>query len=231
MDCGRFLGLDLLHSVSDECTDPACPGSNLPARKSKTVITDSVQLAYFLGFGSYVGGWQFYAVQFWLRIQHATPMEVALYLTPNAIAGVLATWVVSVTLHKFPGHWILAISMVAYALGPVFFLPQTASTSYWALSLPGIFLVTFGPDMSFAACSVFITSSVPRSYQGSAGSVLVTVQNLSGAVIASLADTIGIETDAGPGGEIGLHGLRVIWWFSFALAIAAAVITLLGVRM
>lgn len=97
--------------------------------------------------------------------------------------------------------------------------------------MPGIFLVTFGPDMSFAACSVFVTSSVPRSYQGSAGSVLVTIQNLSAAMIASLADTVGVEVDAGPGGEVGLEGLRAVWWFSFGLAIAAALVTSIGVRM
>ena len=126
-------------------------------------------ISYFLGYGSYVGAWQFYAVQFWLRYQNASPLTVALNLTPNAIVGVLATFLVSKTLHLVPGHWIMTGSMIAFALGPVFFLPQTPGTSYWALSMPGIALCTFGPDSSFAAASIFITSSVPRSYQGSAG--------------------------------------------------------------
>lgn len=90
-------------------------------------------ISYFLGFGAYVGAWQFFVFQFWLRVQQASPLRVALYLTPNAVVGVLATWIVSKTLHLVSGHWILTASMIAYALGPVFFLPQTAGTSYWAL--------------------------------------------------------------------------------------------------
>ena len=31
-------------------------------------------IAYFLGFGAFLA-WQFYAIQFWLRIQHAFPVR------------------------------------------------------------------------------------------------------------------------------------------------------------
>lgn len=121
--------------------------------------------------------------------------------------------------------------MISYALGPAFFLPQKASSNYWALGMPGVALATFGPDLSFAAMSVFITSSVPRSYQGAAGSVLVTVQNLASAIITSLSDTVGVEVDTSSGGGIGLEGLRAIWWFGLGLALAAALITVIGVRI
>jgi hypothetical protein len=121
--------------------------------------------------------------------------------------------------------------MIAFALGPVFFLPQTSGTLYWALSFPGITLVTFGPDLSFAAASIYITSNVRRSYQGSAGSLLVTMQNLSSAVMTAVADAIGTRVDKGPDGDIGLEGLRAIWWFALACEIVAAGITLLWVRI
>lgn len=121
--------------------------------------------------------------------------------------------------------------MVAFAMGPVFFLPQTPNTIYWALSFPGIALVTFGPDLSFAAASIYITSNVRRSYQGSAGSLLVTMQNLSSAVMTAVADAIGTKIDKGPSGEIGLYGLRTIWWWALAAEVVAALITLIWVRI
>ncbi|PWN35374.1 MFS general substrate transporter [Meira miltonrushii] len=186
-------------------------------------------LAYFLGFGGFLA-WQFYAIQFWLRIQHASPLKVALYQTPNAIFGVLATFIVSRIAHLVHGHWILVTSMIAFALGPVFFLPQTANTTYWALSMPGIALVTFGPDLSFAAASIFVTSSVAKHYQGSAGSLLVTVQNLSAAIMTSISDTIG-EKVRQSAGEESLKVFHSIWWFDFAAAIVGALITLIFVRI
>ncbi|CAI7676486.1 unnamed protein product [Penicillium pancosmium] len=203
----------------------------IPNSLWKTKGFTPLMVAYFLGYGAFSGAWQFYAVQFWLRIQNHEPLTVALYLLPNAIVGVLATWLVSKTLHIVPGHFIYLTAMFAFALGPVFFLPQTSGTTYWALSFPGIALVTFGPDLSFAAASIYITSNVPRSYQGSAGSLLVTMQNLSSAVMTAVADAVGTGVDRGPSGDIGLEGLRAIWWFALACEVVAGCITLFWVRI
>ncbi|KAJ5889006.1 hypothetical protein N7495_009047 [Penicillium taxi] len=203
----------------------------IPNRLWKTKGFTPLMIAYFLGYGAFQGCWQFYAVQFWLRVQRHSPMAVALYLLPNAIVGVLATWVVSRTLHIVPGHYIYFAAMCSFALGPVFFLPQTSGTIYWALSMPGVALVTFGPDLSFAAASIYITSNVRRSYQGSAGSLLVTMQNLSSAVMTAVGDAIGTKVDKGPSGDIGLKGLRAIWWFALGCEVVAAAITLIWVRI
>ncbi|KAI1393029.1 MFS general substrate transporter [Hypoxylon trugodes] len=197
----------------------------------KTPGFAALLISYFLGYGGYSGAWQFYAVQFWQRYQGASPLTVALYILPNGIVGVLAAWIVSKTLHVFPGHWIFTASMVSFAMGPVFFLPQTPNTSYWALSMPGVALATFGPDLSFAAAAIFITSSVPRSYQGSAGALLVTAQNLTSAIMTSISDSIGVKIDQLPTGEIGLQGLRAIWWFGLASATIGALITATMVRI
>ncbi|KAL6863511.1 MFS general substrate transporter [Trichoderma novae-zelandiae] len=191
----------------------------------------AVLVSYVFGFGAYAGAWQFYAIQFWLRYQGVSPLTAALYILPNGIVGVLAAWLVSKTLHVVPGHWILAISMLCFGLGPVFFLPQAPSSSYWSLSMPGVALASFGPDLSFAAATIFITSSVPRSYQGSAGSLLVTVQNLTLAIVTSVAGSIGIKVDKLPDGEVGLEGMRAIWWFGLASALLGALITITMVRI
>ena len=203
----------------------------IPNRLWRTPGFTPLMVCYFLGFGSFFGAWQFYAIQFWLRIQHATPLAVALYHIPNAVVGVIATWVVSRTLHLVPGHYIYGVSMLAFTLGPAFFIPQSADTMYWKLSFPGVALVTFGPDLAFAAASIFITSNVARSYQGSAGSLLVTNQNLSSAIMTSVADAIGTRVDTGADGEIGLEGLRAIWWFALAAQLTAALVTFVWVRI
>ena len=207
------------------------PRPLIPARLWKTPGFAPLMLAYFLGFGGFVGAFQFYAVQFWLTQQHVSPLTVALYLTPNAICGVLATWMVSKLMHRMPGHYIFLASQFAFALGPAFFLPQKASTNYFALSMPGIGLATFGPDLSFAAASIYITSQVPRSYQGSAGSLLVTIQNLSSAIMTSVADSIAAKIDTQENGEVGLDGLRAAWWLALAAAVLGAVITAVWVRI
>ncbi|KAL4811947.1 major facilitator superfamily domain-containing protein [Aspergillus spinulosporus] len=207
------------------------PRPLIPNRLWSTPGFTALMVAYFFGFGSFFGAWQFYVTQFWLRIQGAAPITVALYFIPNALVGIFATWVVSRTLHIFPGHYIYTAAMFAFTMGPVFFIPQTPNTNYWALSFPGVVLVTFGPDLAFAAASIFITSNVSRSYQGSAASLLVTNQNLSSAIMTSIADAIGTRVDRDVAGGIGLKGLRDIWWFAFATQLLAAFIVLVWVRI
>lgn len=247
-----FLLLVAFHFVERRASRPL-----IPTGLWRTPGFAAVLLSYIFGFGGYgelsknpviicgcfvfyqlltnpphlAGAWQFYAIQFWLRYQGVSPLTAALYILPNGIVGVLAAWVVSKTLHVFPGHWILTVSMICFGMGPVFFLPQTPSSSYWALSMPGVALATFGPDLSFAAATIFITSSVPRSYQGSAGSLLVTAQNLTLAIITSVAGSIGIKVEQLPDGEVGLEGMRAIWWFGLASAIIGALITITMVRI
>ncbi|EME46925.1 hypothetical protein DOTSEDRAFT_126514 [Dothistroma septosporum NZE10] len=207
------------------------PRPLIPARLWKTPGFAPLMAAYFLGFGGFVGAYQFYHVQFFLTQQHVSPLTVALYLLPNAIMGVFATWVVSKLMHRMPGHYIFLAAQFAFALGPSFCLPQTPKTNYFALSMPGIGLATFGPDLSFAAASIYITSSVPRSYQGSAGSLLVTIQNLSSAIMTSVAESIAARVDCNAEGEVGLEGLRAAWWLALASAIVGGVITAAWVRI
>ncbi|KAJ0128926.1 hypothetical protein HZ326_27973 [Fusarium oxysporum f. sp. albedinis] len=203
----------------------------IPNNLWKTRGFGALLMSYFLGLGAYSGAWQFYAIQFWQRYQNASPLTTTLYILPNGLVGILAAFIVSKTLHVVPMHVIFTASMVAFALGPVFFLPQTPSTSYWALSLPGIILATFGPDMSFTAAAIFITSSVPRSYQGAAGSLLVTVQNLTVAIMTSISWAIGSRVEMLPNEEIGLKGIKAIWWFGLASALTGALITVTMVRI
>ncbi|CAG8396975.1 unnamed protein product [Penicillium salamii] len=188
-------------------------------------------VSYFLGYGAYVGGWMFYAVRFFLTIQGHSPIIVACYLIPISIAGAVATCLVARSLHVLPGHYILITSMIAFGLGPVFFLPQTANTTYWALAFPGIILSTFGPDMSFAAASIFITSNVPKSFQGSAGSLLITMQNLSSAVFTAIGDSIGEKVTDLDGYSLDLQSLRAIWWFSFGSSMLGVLICVAFVRI
>ncbi|KAI5304589.1 hypothetical protein KEM56_006301, partial [Ascosphaera pollenicola] len=120
-----------------------------------------------------------------------SPLMAGLYLIPNAFIGVLATFLVARLFHIMPGHLILGAGCVASALGPIFFLTQHPSTTYWALSFPGIAISTFAPDLSFAAAAIFLTTHCSRRYQGVAGSLLITLQNLSSAIVTSTSESIG----------------------------------------
>jgi hypothetical protein len=49
--------------------------------------------------------------------------------------------------------------------------------------------------------------------------------------MTSISDSIGVKVDALPTGEIGLDGIRAIWWFGLASASVGALITSTMVRI
>ncbi|KAK4959199.1 hypothetical protein LTR10_003999 [Elasticomyces elasticus] len=49
--------------------------------------------------------------------------------------------------------------------------------------------------------------------------------------MTSVSDSIGVKVDALPNGEIGLSGIKAIWWFGLASASAGALITGTMVRI
>ncbi|KAI8182075.1 putative MFS-type transporter [Colletotrichum sp. SAR 10_75] len=164
-------------------------------------------------------------------LTQGSPTHWSPYTYALVIVGLASLATFGLIEKKVRRHWILMGSMLAFATGPAFFLPQTSGTMYWALSFPGFVISTFGPDMSFAAVSVFITSNVPRSYQGAAGSLVITAQNLSTAVFAALGDTVGEKVTKMADSTLDLGALRAIWWMSLATAMTGAQVCACFVRI
>ncbi|CAO1625069.1 unnamed protein product [Sympodiomycopsis kandeliae] len=190
-------------------------------------------ISYGLNFGAY-SAWQFYAVRFFVAVQQVSPLTAALYILPNAVVGFAAATAVSKLFHALAAHWLLIVGMFATAVGPALFLPQTESTSYWALSFPSIAIATLGPDLSFAASSIFVTSSVARHSQGAAGSLLITVQNLGVAIMTGLSDAIqsaAVDDQPVTTRQGTLAGLHALWWFQLGCALAGAAICAFFVRI
>lgn len=135
-------------------------------------------------------------MRFLIDIQNRSEIIKGACLIPIGVSGTLPSWVVSKLLHRVEARFILTLSIVAFAVRAALFLTQTEATFYWALTFP-CFISTFGPDMSFAAISVFITSSMAKSYQGAAGGLLLTAQNLSSVVMAAVGDSIALSGSKG----------------------------------
>jgi MFS family permease len=97
--------------------------------------------------------------------------------------------------------------------------------------MPGTALVTLGPDLSFAAASIFITSSNPKSFQESAGSALVMIQNIAAAIMTAVGDSIGQRHGSAAGYDFDLEGVRAMWWFSLGISLLGALICAVFVRI
>lgn len=209
----------------------------MPIEIWKTKSFPILMLSSVLGWGGFAG-WQFYVSLFYLRVEKASSLLTAAYLSPNGIIGVLATFICAATLHVVPGHYLFATSCLAFGLGAVFYIPLSynPSLSYWYTGFLGIIFSTFGPDLAFASASIFVTSNVKRKYQGAAGSLVnTTIQismslgvGLAGVVESSFLTSKHVEN---PTTEQTLQSYRAAWFFSLGITILGTVLTILFVRI
>lgn len=209
----------------------------MPIAIWKTKSFPVLMVASVLGWAGFAA-WQFYVALFYLRVEKASSLMTAAYLSPNGFIGILATFVCASTLHILPGHYLFATSCLAFGLGSVFYIPLSydPNLSYWFTGFIGIILSTFGPDMSFASASVFVTSNVKRKYQGAAGSLVNTTINISmslGVGIAGIVESAYLTSKhiEEPTREETLESYRAAWFFSLGVTIVGTILTILFVRI
>lgn len=213
----------------------------MPLEIWRTKSFPILMVATVLGWSGY-SAWQYHCSLFWLRIKQASPLLTAAYFGPNGIVGIIATFICASTLHILPGHYIFAVSCLAFATGGAFFIPLSyyPALSYWYTGFICLILTTFGPDLSFASASIFVTSNVKRKYQGTAGSVVNTVINLAqslGVGVAGIVETAALNARHSgsapwtPTEDDILASYRAAWWFSTAIALAGFLLTIICVRI
>ncbi|KAK2484390.1 hypothetical protein H9L39_02370 [Fusarium oxysporum f. sp. albedinis] len=97
--------------------------------------------------------------------------------------------------------------------------PQEIDTSYWALAFPGFVLSALGPDMSFAAASMFITPNVPKTHQGPPYHCPEPINSHSGCCRLHDWDIVtGLD-----GGNLDHNALHAIWWLSLAIVLGVLI--------
>jgi hypothetical protein len=103
----------------------------------------------------------FMAAQFWLslfmqELQKLTPINVALHLLPQAIAGLIYNVIAGSVLHRINNTFLLAMGSCAYVASNVLLSLMKLDSPYWAFIFPSIILCVVGADFQFNvanACS------------------------------------------------------------------------------
>ncbi len=140
----------------------------------------------------------------------------ATFILSNIAAGALVG--------KFGSRLPMAAGFLVAALGYFLLRGLDSDTSYWQM-VPGFLLIPFGMGTGVPAMTAALLSSVERQYSGTASGVLNTARQAGGAVgVAGFGAMVGRNHEAIIS---GLHGAVSI---SSALLVAAALLSLLGVR-
>ncbi|KAK4192417.1 major facilitator superfamily domain-containing protein [Podospora australis] len=147
------------------------------------------------------GSMSFNAANFWLslfmqRVQRVSPLMIAVYLIPQAVAGLAYNVIAGSILHSVNNTLLLAMGAVAYIASNVLYSLMRPDSLYWAFIFPALILSVIGADFQFNVANMYVMQSMPSHQQALAGGIFQTIFRL-GAAIALGSSTAVFESSAG----------------------------------
>lgn len=136
------------------------------------------------------GIWIFFLWQFWLNLQHKTPLTCSAQFVPAAISGFAASLFTGLVVGRMPTSLVMMIAMIAFCAAVILLAPMPIHQTYWAESFVSIIVGCWGMDISFPAATILLSSAVPKEHQGIAASLVATVVNYSISIGLGIAGTV-----------------------------------------
>src|SRR5689334_2909858 len=101
----------------------------------------------------------FIAAQFWLsffmqELQKLAPINVALHLLPQAIAGLIYNVIAGSVLHRINNTLLLVLGSCTYIASNVLLALMKPDSPYWAFIFPSLILAVVGADFHFNVANV-----------------------------------------------------------------------------
>ncbi|WRT64885.1 uncharacterized protein IL334_001821 [Kwoniella shivajii] len=191
-----------------------------------------VYLTLWLGWMSF-GSFLLYTMLFIYNIRgHHNALTIAAQFTPLAPGGIAAALLVPLLIHRFAGHHIFLIAMIAFFIGDLFAALAPKDQMYWGLTFWSMIVVVFGPDLSFSTGQLIVSNSVEHEFQGIAAGIVSMITNYSLSIGLGLAGTIErYVRGSGESQDDLLRGYRAALWLSTGLAGLAVVVVAAFVRM
>jgi hypothetical protein len=97
--------------------------------------------------------------QFWISlymqdVQHLSPLIIAVRLLPQALVGMLWSYIGQSLMSKIPGRIIMGIGGIAYLVGATLQIFVKENTSYWMFLFPSLCITVIGADFQFIVSNV-----------------------------------------------------------------------------
>ncbi|KAK3374481.1 major facilitator superfamily-domain-containing protein [Lasiosphaeria ovina] len=133
------------------------------------------------------GYMSFISAQFWLsffmqELQHLSPLDVAVHLLPQAIAGLIYNIIAGSILHRVNNTLLMAFGSLAYITANVLMSVMRPDSSYWRFIFPALIISVIGADFQFNVANMYVMQSLPSHRQALAGGIFNTLFRLGAAV-------------------------------------------------
>jgi MFS family permease len=168
----------------------------------------------FYGFSNNI----FWLALFWQRIEHCSPLQVALRLLPQAITGLLVNFIAGMIMHRVSNKLLMIIGAVAYVVSDALISAMPAGSSWWALTFPSLVLSVLGADFQFTVTNMYVMSSLPSEQQSVAGGIFNTVTKISSSIGLGISTAVftGVSDSIDGGLHAPFHAYQATFWVALA---------------
>lgn len=106
-----------------------------------------------------LGFMAFTSAQFWLsfflqKVKKLSALRVAIYLIPQAIAGLAFNIIAGLTMHRVRNEYLMFLGAACYAAGTALLANMKEDSSYWAFIFPALILMVVGADFELNIANV-----------------------------------------------------------------------------
>ncbi|KAL5322148.1 hypothetical protein ACEPPN_010118 [Leptodophora sp. 'Broadleaf-Isolate-01'] len=131
-----------------------------------------------LGYMSFITN-QFWISMYMQDIQVLAPLHIAVRLMPQAIIGVVWSYVGQALVSCISGRVLMGVGGLGYLGGAILMLFVKPKTNYWALLFPSLCVTVIGADFQFIVSNLYISSRLPPSQSSLGAGILQTALRLS----------------------------------------------------
>ncbi|KAK6463011.1 major facilitator superfamily domain-containing protein [Scheffersomyces coipomensis] len=209
-----FISMGIFVYVEKKVKDPLVPPEVLSGE------TGFVLACIAAGWSCF-GVWLFYTFRWSLLIDGDGPILSATKNIPSLFTGYVAAFMTAYLVRKIPSSLILFLAMLSFLVGIVLMGTRPVGQNYWAQKFVSLIITPFGMDMSFPAGCIILSTTLPKSQQGIAGSLVSTFVNYSISIGLGFAGTVQyyMTKDMDPNSiETTIYGMRMAFRMGMGLA-------------
>ncbi|KAK4448142.1 major facilitator superfamily-domain-containing protein [Podospora aff. communis PSN243] len=131
-------------------------------------------------------------------LQRLAPLDVAVRLIPQAVAGLLYNIIAGNVLHRINNTFLIAVGSTSYVASNVLLALMRPESPYWAFIFPSLILSVVGADFQFNVANMYVMQSLPSHQQALAGGIFNTIFRLGMAVSLGISTAVFTTAKSAP---------------------------------
>lgn len=198
----------------------------LPACLFRVQYMKPLTVSLFLSYGV-LGVFILYGILYIQDVMGASPLQTVAWFVPMCLGGVILAIAGGYVFHLLSGTALMLFGGLGWILSSFLFALAPNGATYWAWIFPAMIGATLGIDISYNVANIFITTSLPKSEQGLAGSFINSILFLGIAFMLGFADLTQTQT-----AHLGLKkSYQAVFWYQLAVQATALAIMIAFVRI